>query len=242
MADARDQATGLRRILRPARLRVLPVAAGMQGTGKTRIVIELARAAAAAGQRVVVLDQSRGDIATALSLTWRRELEDLLNGSHEYAQVALPGPAGCAIVPGARGLARLVESGEDGARLFGGFARLASAPTLVILNTAAKDASGCRLVPPGAETLLVVRPTQVSITATYARMKDLVRRHGRRNFRLLVNRADAQAAGALHAHVSEVARRFLDAEVVLAGAVAAGNPDLGPIALALEQWSLAEFS
>ena len=241
MPDANDQATGLRRILRPGRLRVLPVAAGMQGTGKTMVVIELARAAAAAGQGVVILDQSRGDVAGALSLTWRRELDDLLSGEHEYSAVALPGPGGSAIVPGARGIERIVESGEDGTRLFGGFAHLSSAPDLVILNLAGKDGAGCRLVPADAEMLLVARPTNPSVTATYSRMKDLVRRHGRRRFRLLVNRADAQAAAALHANVAEVARRFLDAEVAFGGAVAAGTTALGPVFKALEHWSLAEF-
>ena len=97
-------------------------------------------------------------------------------------------------------------------------------------------------MPPEAETLLVARPSNPSVTATYSRMKDLVRRHGRRRFRLLVNRADAQAAAALHANVAEVARRFLDAEVAFGGAIAAGSTDLGPVSHALEHWSLAEFS
>ena len=253
MADAPDQAAGLRRILRPGRLRVLPVLAGMRGTGKTAIVIALAHAAARAGLRVLVLDQSRGDVATALSLTWRRELADLLDGSHDYDEVRLPGPGGCGIVPAPRGLARLLEAGEDGRRLFGGFLALSAPPQLVILNTL--DASGCRLVPAPAEILLVARPTRPSITATYARMKDLVRRHGRQRFRLLVNRADEQGARALHDNVSQVARRFLGAEVAYAGAVANGThscvggthpcvgetPDLAPLAHALERWSLAEF-
>jgi len=242
MNDARDQATGLRRILRPGRLRVLPVAAGMHGTGKTMVVIELARAASASGQRAVILDQSRGEVAAALSLTWRRELDDLLSGEHDYAEVALPGPGGSAILPGARGIARLVEAGEDGARLFGGFAQLSSAPNLVILNLAVKDGAACRLVPPEAEMLLVARPGNASVTATYSSIKNLVRRHGRRRFRLLVNRADEQAAAALHANVAEVARRFLDAEVAFGGAIAAGRTELGTVFNALEHWSLAEFS
>lgn len=246
MAEVADQAAGLRLILRPGRLRVLPVLAGMRGTGKTAIVIALAHAAARGGQRVLVLDQSRGDIATALSLTWRRELADLLDGSHSYEEVLLPGPGGCGIVPAPRGLARLLRSGEGGARLFGSFAGLSRPPQLVILN--AQDASGCGLLPAPSETLLVARPTRCSITATYARMKDLVRRHGRYRFRLLVNRADEQGARALHDNVSQVARRFLGAEVVYAGAVAGGTqgcvggpPDLAPLAQALESWSLAEF-
>jgi len=186
--------------------------------------------------------KKRGEVATALSLTWRHELDDLLDGSREYAEVALDAPGGARVVPGPRGLARLVAAGEDGARLFGGFAHLLEPPQLVILNLPTKDSSACALVPADTEVLLVARPTSPSVTATYARLKDMVRRHGRRRFRLLVNRADDAAAAALHAHVAEVARRFLDADVAFAGAVPAGRPDASHLVPFLDQWSLAEYS
>ena len=242
MVEARDQASGLRRLLRPTRVRVLPVAAGMRGTGKTSIVLELARAAAEAGRRAVILDHTRGEVATALSLTWRRELADLLEGTHEYADVALAAPGGTRVIPAARGLTRLIEEGEDGTRLFGGFAHLSEPPHLVLLNLPTKDGAACTLVPAESEILLVARPTPPSLTATYARIKDMVRRHGRRRFRLLVNRADARTAEGLHATVAEVARRFLDADVAYAGAIPAGALDARPLLSLLDQWPLAEFS
>lgn len=241
MAETRDQAAGLRRMLRPGRVRVLPVAAGMRGTGKTSIVLALARAAAEAGRHTVILDHTRGEVANALSLTWRRELADLLEGTHDYADVVLAAPGGAQLLPAARGLSRLIEAGEDGRRLFGGFAQLSAPPRLVILNLPTKDASGCTLVPAEAETLLVARPTAPSVTATYARIKDMVRRHGRRRFRLLVNRADDASAQSLHATVAEVARRFLDAEVGYAGAIASGALDARPLQTRLDRWPLAEF-
>lgn len=250
----KDQAAGLRCLLARKRLRVLPVAAGMRGVGKTTLLLGVACAAAAAGQRVVVLDASGGDVATALGLTWRRELVHLLNGEREFRDVVLPGPAGIGIVPAAKGVAALLDAGKGGDDLFRGFTRLAARPDLVLFNTPAKD--GCALLPEESELLIVTRTDREAVTATYARLKEFTRRHGRERFRLFVNRAAPAAARALHAHMAGVARRFLGAELAWGGCLAdedvlrAGGPAaaahhagaFGALAQALLKWPLAEYS
>lgn len=250
----KDQAAGLRRLLVRERLRVLPVAAGMRGVGKTTLLLGIACAAAAAGQRVLVLDPGAGDVARALGLTWRRELVHLLNGEREFPEVVLPGPAGIGIVPAAKGIAALLDAGKGGDDLFRGFTRLAVRPDLILLNTTAKD--GCALLPAQSELLIVTRTDREAVTATYARLKELTRRHARKRFRLLVNRAAPAAARALHAHMAEVARRFLGAELAWGGCLAeeevlrAGGPAaaahhtgaFGALAQALLKWPLAEYA
>jgi flagellar biosynthesis protein FlhG len=237
------------------RMRVLAIAAGLRGVGKTTLLLGLACAAAAAGQRVVVLDPSAGDVAAALGLTWRRELLHLLNGERAYREVVLAGPSGIGILPAAKGVAALLDAGKDGDELFGGFTRLAARPDLVLLNTPAKDGAACTLLPRDAELLVVTATGREAVTATYTRLKELARRHGRKRFRLVVNRAAAEEARALHAHMAGVARRFLGIELAWGGSIAdeamlrAGGAQaatLGASAFsallqALADWPLAEY-
>jgi MinD-like ATPase involved in chromosome partitioning or flagellar assembly len=237
------------------RLRVLPVAAGQRGVGKTTLLIGIACAAAAAGQRVAVLDPSGGELAAALSLTWRWELLHLLGGEREYGEVALAGPAGIGIVPAAKGVAALLAAGRGGEALFDGFARLTERLDLVLVNVPAKDPGACALLPQDAELLVVTRPSREAVTATYSHLKVLARRFGRHRLRLFVNRApDAQARG-LHEHMALVARRFLGTELAYGGSfddeamLRAGGPGAAAhcahafdaLAQQLADWRLAEY-
>lgn len=257
MPDAlRDQAAGLRRMLGRGRLRVLPLAAGQRGVGKTTLLLGIACAAAAAGKRVVVLDPGGGELAAALSLTWRWELIHLLAGEREYREVALAGPAGIAIVPAAKGVAALLEAGHGGEALFAGFARLSERADLVLLNVPANDPGACALLPQDAELLMVTCPSREAVTATYSRLKALARRHGRRRFRLFVNRAPEGEARGLHRHMAAVADRFLGTELAYGGSLAdeavlrAGGPGaaahcaraFNTLAQGLADWRLAEYS
>jgi flagellar biosynthesis protein FlhG len=232
-------------LLARERLRVLPVAAGQRGVGKTMAVIGLARAAAALGARAVVLDQSPGDVACALALAWRWELEDLLRGERQWGEVALAGPDGVGIVPAARGFAALCEAHASAEQLFGGFARLSAPPSLVIVNLAPGFEAAQALLPGEAELMLVTRATPRAVTATYARIKEQVQRHGRRRFRLLVNRAGGREAASLHARMARAASRFLGAELAYAGCIPAGalpgSAAWTAIAQTLPQWTLAEY-
>jgi flagellar biosynthesis protein FlhG len=246
MAEPRsDQAAGLRRMLARERLRVLAVDAGARAADKTAAVLALARAAAAQGGRIVVLDQSAGDIAGALALTWRWELAHLLSGEREWRDVVLAGPEGVGIVPGAKGIGALLGSGAGGEALFGGFARLPARPDLLLLNLAARGPEAGALLPPESEILMVARAAAASVTATYGRIKAHVRRHARRRFRLLVSGAEDREARALHATMAGVTRRFLGAELAYGGAVPAGAGPLAPawraLAQALGDWPLAEY-
>jgi len=252
----RDQAAGLRHLLARERLRVLPLAAGHSGAGKTTLILGIACALAAAGRRVAVLDVGSGEVAAALSLTWRWELAHLLEGVREYREVALAGPAdGIEIVPSAKGVAALVAAGRGGEELFGAFARLGTRPDLLLFDIPAKSTGVCALLPQEAEIAIVMRPGREALTATYSCLKALVRRQGRRRFRLVVNGAPQAEAQQLHRHMAEVVRRFLDAELGWGGAVAA-EPVLRAggaraalacagafeaLAASLSDWRLAEY-
>ena len=65
-----DQAEGLRRLLGHDRPRCIVLASACAGVGKTSVAINLAAAIAAAGLRVLLIDENYGlsDIASSLGL------------------------------------------------------------------------------------------------------------------------------------------------------------------------------
>lgn len=251
-AGAADQAAGLRRMLGARRLRLLPLLGGGPDVGAATCAVGLACAAAESGQRTLLIDAAAPAVAGALGYTWRAELSDLLAGRSQIGDVLLPMPGDVGLVPARKGIAEYLEGGAGGDALFGAFAQLSARPDLLVFCL---DPAAVRLLPQGCELLVVTRPTPDAITATYAKIKQLVSGHGARPLRLLVNCADAREAGELHAHMAGVARRFLAAELGYAGhvgrdpALLEGGARSAPrrlelfrgLAAALGAWRLAEY-
>jgi flagellar biosynthesis protein FlhG len=70
------------------------------------------------------------------------------------------------------------------------------------------------------DVIVVVSPGASSITGGYAAIKQINRTHGRRRFRLLVNRADDDfAARRVQTNIARVARQHLDVSVEYMGAI-----------------------
>ena len=89
-----DQAAGLRRLLAPRRLRVLPLASTLARDAQAALAMRIAVALEGGGRRVVVLDASRGGVSAHLGLEPRFELLHLLEGERKFDDVALPTGAG----------------------------------------------------------------------------------------------------------------------------------------------------
>ena len=134
MSANHDQASGLRRMLGLVGPRVLPIAGGADGRERATVVVEIALAASAQGYSVVVLDQSKGDVAQILGLRPRYELHHLLSGEKEFNEVALESAQGLRLVPACRGIAQLAGQPGQAADFFNAFARIERPANLVIMN------------------------------------------------------------------------------------------------------------
>ena len=215
-----DQAAGLRRLLRPAALRILPVAGGRDGAQRTNVIVNLAAAAALDGYCVVVLDQSKGEVARAMGLKPRYELIHLLEGQMQFPEVAVDGPDGVRVLSGARGMAALAGQGGHAQALFAAFAQLERPADLVIVNIDDPALAGALLPATDGEVLLVATPAAESITGAYTHIKQLAKHCGLTRYRLLVG--DVQAAGdprAVAENMAAAARRFLSARLTYGGCV-----------------------
>ena len=109
-----DQAGTLRKMVRtphpnmiadnagPAgQVRVVAVASGKGGVGKTNVVANLAISLRKLGKRVLILDADLGlgNLDVLLGLTSRYNLQHVLSGEQEIANVLIPGPDGILILP-----------------------------------------------------------------------------------------------------------------------------------------------
>ncbi len=215
-----DQASGLRRLLRPAALRVLPVAGGRDGAERSRVIVNLAAAVVLEGHSVVVLDQSKGEVACAMGLKPRYELIHLMEGQKRFHEVALESEDGVRVLSGARGMAELARQGGHAQALFGAFAQLDRPADMVIVNIDEPILASALLPAGEGEVLLVVSGDAPSVTGAYAHIKQLSRRGGPARYRVLVG--DADEAGdpeAVARNMARVARRFLSATLTYGGSV-----------------------
>ncbi len=204
--------------------RVIAVASGKGGVGKTWFAITLAQALAGHGHRVVLLDADLG-LANAdvqLGLAPRLDLGAVLAGRVAAEAAILPHPGGFHLLPGRSGSGSLAEL--PGAALEAVVAlprRLAGDFGDVVLDLGAGIGAAQRRLLAAADIPLVLATEEpTSLTDAYAVLKLLAADAPARAPRLVVNMASGVAAGRrVHAALEAATRRFLDRGLALAGVV-----------------------
>jgi flagellar biosynthesis protein FlhG len=205
-------------------LRVMAVASGKGGVGKTDLTANLAVALGREGNRVCLLDADLGlaNVDVLFGLSPRLSLLDVLRGDHALAEVVVQGPAGVRIVPAATGAHELTTLGpDDRARLLAEIDQLAGGLDVLLIDTAAGISPNVLyFTAAAADVLIVITPEPTALTDAYALMKILSARHGRREFLVTVNMAaGAPDAEAAFARLARVAERFLSVRLEYQGYV-----------------------
>jgi flagellar biosynthesis protein FlhG len=194
-------------------LRVIAVASGKGGVGKTNLTANLAVALGREGKRVCLLDADLGlaNVDVLFGLSPRLSLLDVLRGEHSLAEVVVQGPAGVRIVPAATGAHELTTLGpDDRARLLAEIDQLGGLDVLLIDTAAGISPNVLYFTAAAADALIVITPEPTALTDAYALVKILSARHGRREFLVTVNMAaGAPDAEAAFVRLARVAERFL---------------------------------
>jgi flagellar biosynthesis protein FlhG len=228
-----DQASHLRALARAQApepglfsSRVVAIASGKGGVGKTNVVAGLAMALARDGQRVAVLDADFGlanlDILLGLSPTYT--LEHVLGGEKLLEEILLDGPFGIRIIPASSGiqeLTRLDAAAE--LRLVQGLQRVSAGIDWLLIDTAAGiHDSVIKLLMAAQEVLLVTTPEPTALVDVYAMVKVVHLRDPRKPLWLLVNNAQGQEeAEETIDQLQAATRRFLKRELNVLGMVPA---------------------
>ncbi|MBR0650528.1 MinD/ParA family protein [Roseomonas terrae] len=204
--------------------RVLAVASGKGGVGKTWFAITLAHALARHGLRVLLVDADLGlaNIDVQLGFQPARDLSAVIGGTVAAEDAAIAHPAGFAILAGRSGSGAL--SMLDHAALSAMLAllpRLATAWDRVVVDLGAGLEAPQRRIAAAADTLLVVATEEpTSLTDAYAVLKLHARDRPGGDARIVVNLAGDAAAGTrTHGALARAAAAFLKRDVPLAGVI-----------------------
>lgn len=204
--------------------RVIAVASGKGGVGKTNVVANLAVSLSKMGKRVLVLDAdlSLGNLDVLLGLVPQHTIEDVLVGTHTLAEIMLIGPAGIHVLPAGSGVPRLTSLTEaQQVMIQEQLADLAAEMDVLLIDTGAGISPNVTFFASSAdETMVIVSPEPTSLTDAYALIKVLARQYRERRFKVLVNRARSpREASEVFGKLDVAVDRFLHVAVELVGAV-----------------------
>ncbi len=207
-----------------APVRVIAVASGKGGVGKTSVSVNLALSLVHAGQRTLLLDTDMGlaNVDVMLGLSPRFTLADVFAGRCELQDTLLEGPRGLWVVPAASGKRHMTELvPQQHVGLVHAFSQLDLPIDVMVVDNAAGIADGVLTFCQAAQDVIVVVCDEpASVTDAYALIKLLSRERGVSRVQVLANQVQSPTEGRqLFEKLERVSARFLDVTLNYLGAV-----------------------
>ncbi len=204
--------------------RVISIASGKGGVGKTNIVANLGYSLCKMGKRVLIFDADLGlgNLDVLLGLVPKYNLSHVIEGTKTLSEIIVSGPGNLKILPASSGIQELTRLTSDQQEaIMQKLNELVCDYDVVLIDTAAGISSNVLYFAAMAnEIMVVVTPEPTSITDAYALMKILSVRYQQKHFRLLVNLAkDSREADEVSRQLCLVADRFLDVSIEYFGSV-----------------------
>jgi flagellar biosynthesis protein FlhG len=204
--------------------RVIAIASGKGGAGKTNVSVNLAVALARRGRRTMLVDCDVGLANANILLGMESELSiaDVAARERGLAEVSRAGPGGMMLVPGHSGIGMGGTLG-DGARaeLAAAFRPYVGDFDEVIVDTGGGIAGETLSLVAASDLVLVVLANEpTAFMDAYALVKGLAVRHGCSRFAIVTNRVRGEADGrALFDRFQSVVEQFLPVHLDHLGSV-----------------------
>ena len=196
-----DQAQPLRDLMsqqqkNPRPTKVMAVASGKGGVGKSSISVNLAIALSQLGQRVLVVDADFGlaNVDVMLGVSARYNLSHLLKGERTLAEIIQEGHSGVRFISGGSGVYELIAMDEEqlGA-ILGGLLGLKDPADLILFDLGAGiNDNIVQLIGAASEVVVVTTPEPTAILDAYALIKTVCDRAPAVTIRLIMNKADSK--------------------------------------------------
>lgn len=219
-----DQAEGVRRIAHPRPVRVIAVASGKGGVGKTNVSVNLAQSMVYAGKSVLLMDADFGlanvDIMLGLQPTYN--LSHVISGECTLEETIVHTAGGLGVIPASSGVRRMADmTATEHAGLIRAFSEISHRLDVLLVDTAAGISDAVLNFSRAAqEVIVVVCDEPASITDAYALIKVLNKECGVYRFRVLANMARTPQEGReVYQKLVKVTDRFLDAAIDYLGAI-----------------------
>lgn len=206
------------------RPRIVTVASGKGGVGKTQIAVNLAASLSKLGQRVLLVDGDLGlaNVNVLLGLSPDFNAGHLLDGSQPFHRVVSSFKGTFDLLPAGSALSHLAELDMSMQVRFMERLELYKRPyDLVIVDACAGIGANVRLTLSMAdEAVIVMNPETTSLTDAYALVKVAAKAGSKGPFNVVVNQVRvAEQAREMFACLEAASRSFLGVEVGYAGYV-----------------------
>jgi flagellar biosynthesis protein FlhG len=210
--------------------RIIAIASGKGGVGKTFIAVSLARALAERGERILLVDGDLGlaNVDIQLGVQPELNLNHVMTGQSTLAEAVVriaggaANPGGFDLLPGSNGVAALADlSPRDVQRIAAGVQALSFSYDRVIIDLAAGIGhSVLKLAAEADEVLVVALDEPSSLTDGYAFVKLLRNRQPKARIGIIANRVkNRQEATRVHAAFSRACSTWLGFEPGIAGTI-----------------------
>ena len=204
--------------------RLIAVASGKGGVGKTWLCISLAHALARTGRRVLLFDADLGlaNVDIQLGLTSKHDLSAVLSGKASLWDAIVIHPEGFHILPGRSGSGTLAGLSSATVDRVLALARTAAAEyDITLLDLGAGLEPPVRRMAAGADELLIITTDEpTSLTDAYAVLKLHAQDAPNGPARIVVNQAPSPSAGErTYATIRRAATTFLSLDPPLAGII-----------------------
>lgn len=228
-----DQAETLREIMRQRngdgdhtrRTRVITVASGKGGVGKTNISTNMALSYAAMGKRVILMDADLGlaNVNVVLGVIPKFNLYHVIRKQKRMAEILMDTDYGIQIVAGASGFAKIANLTEEERQAFvHELQELGSADVIIIDAGAGVGNNVLAFVAASDEAIIVTTPEPTAITDAYGIIKIIATEIDNLNLglKLVVNRVKSVTEGKKVAErVINIAAQFLNLKIDYLGYV-----------------------
>jgi len=192
-----DQAHNLRELVgKKQELRVLSVASGKGGVGKSSLAVNLAVTLSKLGVRVLVVDADFGlaNVDVMLGVTSRYDVSHFLRGEKTLHEIIQLGHEGVRFISGGSGVNDLLNMGEDQlAGLLSGIVNLDAPIDLILIDTGAGIHENIlQMILASSETIIVTTPEPTAILDAYALVKTIVKRDASHPLHVLINKCEGK--------------------------------------------------
>jgi len=235
-----DQAQALREIMgkraftektdmpqseRGKKTRIIAVASGKGGVGKTNLSVNLAIAYARTGKRVIVMDADLGlaNVNVMLNMIPKFNLYHVIRKQKTMREIILDTEYGIQIVAGASGFSKIANLTEEERQNFINELYTLSSADIVIIDTAAGvSANVLGFVAAADDAIIVTTPEPTAITDAYGIIKIIATEIENLNIglKLVVNRVKTVTEGKRVAErIINISGQFLNLKVEYLGCI-----------------------
>ncbi|TGK09869.1 MinD/ParA family protein [Leptospira fletcheri] len=197
--------------------KIIAIASGKGGVGKSTISVNLAISMAKAGQKVLVFDGDLGlaNVNVILGIIPKYNLYHVVKGHKSLKDIIIQAPEGVDIIAGASGYSQLANLNDTQRNnLIKGFGDLDSYDYMIIDTGAGISSNVIGLTLPADDVIVVTTPEPTAITDSYGLIKAIVSQSRDKNLKMVVNRVRSAIEGKKVAdRVIDISGQFLEVRV-----------------------------